>query len=124
MGGQVVAEGNPHPETSPLWTECRLNLNGVNVIWPARNRTITVVNGTGGSYANLKFFVRRNSGCGYDQLVDAGARVGYAGIADGVTRMQGSGTTPAGTPSPRRTGRDRTRAAGCRGGRTTRPTGG
>ncbi|GAB3705407.1 L,D-transpeptidase family protein [Mariniluteicoccus flavus] len=86
-----------NPEASPLWADCTLTLNGAPVTWRAGQRTLTVVNGTGGSYANLKHFVRRNSSCGYDQAVNATARVGYNGIADGVTRVQGSGTTPAGT---------------------------
>ena len=77
---------------------CRPALAGIPVSVPASQRTVTVVNGTGGSFATVSFFVRTDSACGFAQAFgDTGGRVGYGGISDGATRQQGTGTTPTGT---------------------------
>lgn len=71
--GQTRIEVTGGPESSPLWTECRLTLAGVDVSWPANNRSLTVVSGSGTS-ATLNLYLRRNSACGYDRVVSAPAR--------------------------------------------------
>lgn len=60
-------------------------------------RTRTVVNGTGGSRATIGFFVRTDSPCSFRRVLRVEGRVGYNGITSGLTRRQGSGTTPSGT---------------------------
>jgi L,D-peptidoglycan transpeptidase YkuD (ErfK/YbiS/YcfS/YnhG family) len=64
----------------------------------ASQRTLTVVKGSGGSYATLSFWKRSNSACGFvNVFTDTGARVGANGITNGATRTQGTNTTPTGT---------------------------
>jgi L,D-peptidoglycan transpeptidase YkuD (ErfK/YbiS/YcfS/YnhG family) len=64
-----------------------------------KERTRTVVNGTGGSWATVGFYVRTDSACTFRQIFRGDGRVGYNGISNGLTRRQGSGTTPSGTYS-------------------------
>lgn len=54
--------------------------------------------GKGGSYATLSFWTRDNNACGFvNVFADTRARVGANGITNGVTRTQGTSTTPSGT---------------------------
>ncbi|OYO19604.1 hypothetical protein BI335_05045 [Enemella evansiae] len=78
--GATRIEMTGRPESSPLWTECRFTLDGVDVVWPANNRSLTVVSGTGAT-ASLKLYLRTNSTCGFDQVVAADAR--ESGLAAG-----------------------------------------
>lgn len=80
------------------WVACSATLGGVAVHISAKQRTVTVVKGKGGSYATLSFWTRTNSACGFAHVfTDSGARVGANGITDGATRTQGTSTTPSGT---------------------------
>ncbi|MEO8828163.1 hypothetical protein [Lapillicoccus sp.] len=60
-----------------------------------RQRSVTVVNGNGGTTATMTFAIRTSSPCGF--VTYGGGRVGYGGIANGAGRQQGIGTTPTGT---------------------------
>lgn len=85
------------PATSSLWQTCRITLDGVTTTVDRSERTRTVVNGTGGSWAKVGFFVRTDSACSFKRVLRVDGRVGYNGITSGLTRRQGTGTTPAGT---------------------------
>lgn len=85
------------PESSATWRACTANLNGVSVNVPAGQRSVTVVNGRGGSYATVSFHLRTDTACGFvEKFADSGGRVGYGGISSGANRQQGTGTTPTG----------------------------
>lgn len=85
------------PSSSTAWQTCTATLNGVPVTVDRAERTRTVVNGTGGSWAVVGFFVRTEKPCQFRRVLSVNGRVGYNGISDGLTRRQGSGTTPSGT---------------------------
>lgn len=85
------------PASSSLWQTCKVTLNGVSTTVDKAERTRTVVNGTGGSWAVVGFYVRTDSPCSFKRVLRVDGRVGYNGISNGVTRRQGSGTTPSGT---------------------------
>lgn len=85
------------PVASPAFQTCRVTLGGVNVKVRASERTRTIVNGTGGRRAQLSFWVRDESPCGFVQVVSALSWVGANGMTDGRTRRQGTLTTPTGT---------------------------
>lgn len=85
------------PTASPMWQTCQVTLNGVTTTVDKAERTRTVVNGTGGSWAVLGFYVRTDSACTFKRVLRVDSRVGYNGIGNGLTRRQGSGTTPSGT---------------------------
>lgn len=85
------------PVDAAAWQDCTLRLDGVGVTVERTRRTQTIVNGTGGSRAVVSFFARTDSACGFERIFSTAGRVGYGGIADGATRRQGTGTTPAGT---------------------------
>lgn len=85
------------PSSSSAWQSCRVTLNGVPVTVDRTERTRTVVNGTGGSWAVVGFYVRTDRPCQFQRVLNVNGRVGYNGISNGVTRRQGSGTTPSGT---------------------------
>lgn len=95
----VAAAGarEPAPVDPAAWQDCTLELDGVPVTIERTRRTQTIVNGTGGSRATVSFFARTDSACGFERVFRTAGRVGYGGIADGATRRQGTGTTPAGT---------------------------
>jgi L,D-peptidoglycan transpeptidase YkuD (ErfK/YbiS/YcfS/YnhG family) len=77
---------------------CSPQLGGVQVGVGARQRTVTVVNGNGGSSATVSFWLRTNTPCGFaPAFTDSRGRIGYGGLTDGATRTQGNGTTPTGT---------------------------
>ena len=84
------------PLGSAAWRDCTTTLGGVGVTVARTRRTQTIVNGTGGSRATVSFFVRTDTACGFRRVLRTPGRVGYGGIADGATRRQGTGTTPAG----------------------------
>lgn len=85
------------PTSSALWETCKVTLNGVSTTVDKAGRTRTVVNGTGGSGTVVGFFVRTDGACRFKRILKVDGRVGYNGISNGLTRRQGSGTTPAGT---------------------------
>lgn len=87
------------PASSAAWQTCAVTLNGVPVVVDRSERTRTVVNGAGGSWATVGFYVRTDSACTFRRVFHVDGRVGYNGITDGLTRRQGSGTTPSGTYS-------------------------
>jgi L,D-peptidoglycan transpeptidase YkuD (ErfK/YbiS/YcfS/YnhG family) len=92
----------PKPATTAptvAWAACSATLGGVSVQVAAKQRTVTVVKGKGGSYATLSFWTRTTtSACGFvNVFTDGGARVGANGITNGATRTQGTSTTPSGT---------------------------
>jgi L,D-peptidoglycan transpeptidase YkuD (ErfK/YbiS/YcfS/YnhG family) len=87
------------PTSSTLWQTCNVTLDGVATTVDKAERTRTVVNGTGGSWAVLGFYVRTDSACTFERVLRVDSRVGYNGISNGLTRRQGSGTTPTGTYS-------------------------
>lgn len=84
---QTRIEVTRSPESSPLWTECRLTLEGTAVNWPANNRTLTIVTGSGPA-ARLKLYLRRNSACGYDRVLDTAART--TGTPTGTFALTGA----------------------------------
>lgn len=78
--------------------DCWQTLDGVTTLVTASQRTVTVVRGTGGSWARVSFWVRSGGGCTMKRLfLTTTARVGRAGIGDAATRRQGGGVTPRGT---------------------------
>jgi L,D-peptidoglycan transpeptidase YkuD (ErfK/YbiS/YcfS/YnhG family) len=86
------------PASSATWAVCSATLGGVAVHVAAQQRTATVVKGKGGSYATLSFWTRDNNACGFvNVFTDTGAWVGANDITNGVTRTQGTNTTPSGT---------------------------
>ena len=86
------------PVSDPSWVACSAQLGGVQVSVGARQRTVTVVNGSGGSTAVVSFWLRTNTPCGFaNAFTDSGGRIGYGGMTNGATRVQGNGTTPTGT---------------------------
>jgi L,D-peptidoglycan transpeptidase YkuD (ErfK/YbiS/YcfS/YnhG family) len=87
------------PTSSTLWQTCNVTLGGVATTVDKAERTRTVVNGTGGSWAVLGLYVRTDSACTFKRVLRVDSRVGYNGISTGLTRRQGSGTTPSGTYS-------------------------
>jgi L,D-peptidoglycan transpeptidase YkuD (ErfK/YbiS/YcfS/YnhG family) len=87
------------PTSSAAWQTCEVTLNGVPVTVDKAERTRTVVRGTGGSWAVVGFYVRTDSACTFKRILRVDGRVGYNGISNGLTRRQGSGTTPSGTYS-------------------------
>lgn len=93
----VAGAGAATPTSSGLWQTCKVTLNGVTTTVDKAERTRTVVNGTGGSWAVVGFFVRTDSACTFKRVLKVDGRVGYNGISNGLTRRQGSGTTPSGT---------------------------
>lgn len=96
-GLMPTAGAAPLPSSSEAWQTCTVTLNGVPVTVDRTERTRTVVNGTGGSWAVVGFFVRTDRPCQFQRVLSVTGRVGYHGISNGGTRRQGSGTTPAGT---------------------------
>jgi L,D-peptidoglycan transpeptidase YkuD (ErfK/YbiS/YcfS/YnhG family) len=96
-GGLLPGAGAATPITSATWQTCQVTLNGVPVTVDKTDRTRAVVNGTGGSWARLGFYVRTDSACGFRRVLLVDSRVGYNGITAGATRRQGTGTTPSGT---------------------------
>lgn len=92
----------PPPVTTPVfdpsWQACQPQIGGVTVPVGVRQRSVTVVNGNGGTTATVTFAIRTSSPCGFvTTFTDGGGRVGYGGIASGASRQQGTGTTPTGT---------------------------
>src|ERR1700712_2736604 len=65
----------------------RLTLDSVAVQLPANGQQVITVRATGRTTARVTFWTSRN-GVG---------RIGYAGLVDPTSRVQGSGTTPTGT---------------------------
>jgi len=94
-----TAAAKPATSAPPVtWVACTVTLGGVSVQVTAKQRTVSVVKGKGGSYATLSFWARTNSACGFANVfTDTGARVGANGITNGATRTQGTSTTPSGT---------------------------
>lgn len=93
-----VAQAAGHPQSSSAWRACRPKLDGHLTSVGARQRTVTMVNQTGRSYARVSFWVRTNSRCGFTRMfLTTTGRIGYNGTTDGRTRKQGTGTTPRGT---------------------------
>jgi L,D-peptidoglycan transpeptidase YkuD (ErfK/YbiS/YcfS/YnhG family) len=77
---------------------CSAQLGGVQVSVGARQRSVTVVNGSGATTAVVSFWLRTNTPCGFaNAFSDSGGRIGYGGMTNGATRAQGNGTTPTGT---------------------------
>lgn len=101
LSGDLLAgaDATTLPTNSSAWRTCQVTLNGVPVVVDATERTRTVVNGSGGSKAKVGLYARTDSACTFSRIFLTDGRVGYGGIADGVTRRQGTGTTPAGTYS-------------------------
>ncbi|MBA3743785.1 L,D-transpeptidase family protein [Sporichthya sp.] len=93
----VAGAGAATPVSSTQWQTCKVTLNGVQTTVDKAERTRTVVNGTGGSWAVVGFFVRTDGACTFKRVLKVDGRVGYNGISNGLTRRQGSGTTPSGT---------------------------
>lgn len=88
------------PVSDPSWQACQPQIGAVTVAVGARQRSVTVVNGNGGTTATVTFAIRTNTPCGFvTSFTDGGGRVGYGGLASGATRQQGTGTTPTGTYS-------------------------
>ena len=86
------------PVSDPSWVACSAQLGGVQVSVGARQRSVTVVNGSGGTTAVVSFWLRTNTPCGFaNAFTDSGGRIGYGGMTNGATRAQGNGTTPTGT---------------------------
>ena len=86
------------PVSDPSWVACSAQLGGVQVSVGARQRSVTVVNGSGGTTAAVSFWLRTNTPCGFaNAFTDSGGRIGYGGMTNGATRAQGNGTTPTGT---------------------------
>src|SRR5690349_5879147 len=77
-GGQPTAATAPSP-----WVSCRVTLAGVPVKMRASERTRTIVDGLGGKRAQLSFWVRNDSPCGFVQVFTTKAWVGANGLADG-----------------------------------------
>lgn len=109
MGLMVLAPATPaHPVTgapalptqpavSAAWETCTVNLGGVTVKVRNSERSRTIVDGLGGQRAQLSFWVRDASACGFVQVFSTLSWVGANGMADGRTRRQGTYTTPTGT---------------------------
>jgi L,D-peptidoglycan transpeptidase YkuD (ErfK/YbiS/YcfS/YnhG family) len=86
------------PVSDPSWVACSPELGGVQVAVGARQRSVTVVNGNGGSWATVSFWLRTETPCGFANVfTESGGRIGYDGLTDGAPRAQGDGTTPTGT---------------------------
>lgn len=86
------------PVASAQWQQCDKTFDGVATTVLAGQRTVTVVKGTGGSYARVSFWVRTDTPCEFvPKFLDTGGRVGSSGIVDGASRTQATNTTPAGT---------------------------
>lgn len=97
---------NPNPATPPLvtpvsspnWVACSQTLGGAQVQIGSKQRSALVVNGNGGSYATVSFWVRTDAACGFvNKFTDSVARIGANGMTDGATRIQATNTTPTGT---------------------------
>ena len=95
------ASAAPAPAAQPVagaaWESCTVNLGGVTVKVRKSERTRTIVDGTGGRRAQLSFWVRDESPCGFVQVLSTLSWVGANGLTDGRTRRQGTLTTPTGT---------------------------
>jgi len=85
------------PAANAAWATCRVELGGVPVKVRRSERTRTIVDGTGGRRAQLSFWVRDESACGFVQVLSTSSWVGANGLTDGRTRRQGTLTTPTGT---------------------------
>lgn len=79
------------------WVSCRITLSGVSVKVRASERTRTIVDGLTARRAQVSFWVRDDTPCGFVQVFTTKAWVGANGFSDGKTRRQGSNTTPTGT---------------------------
>ena len=87
-----------NPQSSSRWRACSPYLDGVRTSVDQGQRTVTIVRGSGSSYARVSFWVRTNSTCDFSQkFLNTGGRVGSSGITNGATRTQGTNTTPSGT---------------------------
>jgi L,D-peptidoglycan transpeptidase YkuD (ErfK/YbiS/YcfS/YnhG family) len=98
-GPSPSAGAADEPVPAPAWVSCRVTLAGVAVIVGKSERTRTIVDGTSRHRAQLSFWVRDDSPCGFVQVVATKAWVGANGFSNGRTRHQGSLTTPTGTYS-------------------------
>ena len=85
------------PTVSAAWETCSVTLGGVPVRVRKSERTRTIVDGLRGQRAQLSFWVRDASACGFVQVFSTLSWVGSNGMADGRTRRQGTYTTPTGT---------------------------
>ena len=92
-----VAAAPGQPTAAAAWESCQVSLGGVNVKVRRSERTRTIVDGDGGKRAQVSFWVRDESPCGFVQIFSTRAWVGQNGLADGRTRRQGTLTTPIGT---------------------------
>jgi L,D-peptidoglycan transpeptidase YkuD (ErfK/YbiS/YcfS/YnhG family) len=74
----------------------RVVLGGVPVQLRAGTEQVVTVDRTRGYYATVRFW-RLEDGRWRVRFASADGRIGYAGLAPGGRRVQGSGTTPLGT---------------------------
>lgn len=94
-GATVRARGSR--ATAPPWALCHVTLDGVAVKVRSTERTRTIVDGATRRRAQLSFWIRDDSPCGFVRVFTTRAWVGQNGVSDGRTRRQGSLTTPTGT---------------------------
>jgi L,D-peptidoglycan transpeptidase YkuD (ErfK/YbiS/YcfS/YnhG family) len=97
-GAVVSADAASTPQTSARWRACTKKLDGISTSITQRQRTVTIVNQTSKTHARVSFWVRTDSACSLTRkFLTKTARLGYGGTVNGVTRKQGTGTTPLGT---------------------------
>jgi L,D-peptidoglycan transpeptidase YkuD (ErfK/YbiS/YcfS/YnhG family) len=106
MLGATPAEAAPapFPRTSSSWRACVRTLDGIPTRIDRSQRTVIIVNQTSRSYARVSFWVRRSGPCSLARkFLTRTARIGRNGTVAGTERKQGSGTTPRGTYTIKKT---------------------
>ena len=100
LPGAVVSAdaASSTPQVSSRWRACGPSLDKIRTHVAAKQRTVTVVNQTSKTHAQVSFWVRTNSRCSFSRkFLSTTGRLGYGGTVDGTKRKQGTGTTPLGT---------------------------
>ena len=93
-----AAASSTYPRSSTSWRACTRTLDWVRTSITATQRTVTIVNQTSKTYANVSFYVRIAGHCSFHRMfLTRTARLGYGGTVPGTQRKQGTGTTPLGT---------------------------